>query len=82
LSLLGGVADGYAISRRRVEKVLPGFGLELIECVGRPFDPELMEVVEAVGGTGRTSGTVVEVVRQGYRLNGSVFRFAQVKVTR
>lgn len=82
LSLLAGVADGYAISRRRVEKTLPAFGLEPIECVGRPFDPELMEVVDAVGETGRASGTVTEVVRQGYRLNGQVFRFAQVKVAR
>jgi molecular chaperone GrpE (heat shock protein) len=41
-----------------------------------------MEVVEVVGNAGRTSGTVVEVVRPGYRLNGQLFRFAQVKVAR
>ena len=81
-AVLDGLADGYAMSRRRVEKVLPQFGLEVIECVGRPFDPELMEVTEAVGDTGRASGVVVEVVRNGYRLNGQVFRFAMVKVAR
>lgn len=81
-ALIDGVADGYGISLRRVEKALPPFGLEPIDCVGRPFDPELMEVVEAVGGTDKPSGTVVDVVRQGYRLNGQVFRFAQVKVAR
>jgi molecular chaperone GrpE len=81
-ALMAGVADGYAMSRRRVEKVLADYGLEPIECVGRPFDPELMEVVEAVGGTGRASGVVVEVVRQGYLWKGAVFRFAQVRVAR
>jgi molecular chaperone GrpE len=82
LSLLAGVADGYAISLRRVENAFPQYGLEPIECLGRTFDPELMEVVEVVGNAGRTSGTVVEVVRPGYRLNGQLFRFAQVKVAR
>lgn len=81
-ALIDGVADGYGISLRRIEKALPPFGLEPIDCVGRPFDPELMEVVEATGGTGKPTGTVVEVVRQGYRLNGQVFRFAQVRVAR
>jgi molecular chaperone GrpE len=80
--LLAGLADGYALSLRRVEKVLPQYGLTPIECVGQPFDPELMEVVEAVGGTGKPGGTVVEEVRRGYRLNGTIHRFAQVKVAR
>ena len=80
--LLAGLADGYALSLRRVEKVLPQYGLEAIECVGLPFDPELMEAVEQVGGTGKPSHTVVEEVRRGYRQNGTIHRFAQVKVAR
>lgn len=81
-TLLTGVADGYAMSLRRVEKLLPAHGLEPIPCVGRPFDPELMEVVEVVGGGTQPSGTVVEEVRKGYRQSGTVFRFALVKVAR
>ncbi len=80
--LLAGVADGYALSLRRVERVLPQFGLEPIDCDGRPFDPELMEVVEVVEAPGRPAGTVVEEVRRGYRRGGKPFRFAQVKVAR
>lgn len=81
-ALLAGVTDGYAMSRRRVEQVLPTYGLEVIECANRTFDPERMEAVEVVGDTGLASGVVVEVVRPGYLLNGEVFRFAQVKVAR
>ena len=51
------------MSLRRVERVLPQFGLEAIECVGLPFDPEAMEAVEVVAGG--VSGAVVEEVRPG-----------------
>jgi molecular chaperone GrpE len=80
--LLAGVADGYALSLRRVERVLPMFGLELIPYDGLPFDPELMEVVEVVDAPGRQSGTVVEEVRRGYRWDGQPYRPVQVKVAR
>lgn len=80
--VIAGVADGYAMSLRRVERVLPTFGLDAIECVGRAFDPELMEAVELTASPGSASGTVVEEVRRGYRWKGKLFRFAQVKVAR
>ncbi|MCU0702679.1 MAG: nucleotide exchange factor GrpE [Fimbriiglobus sp.] len=78
--MLAGLADGYTMSLRRVEKALEGAGLRAIPTVGRAFDPELMEVVEVVGG--ENSGTVVEEVRRGYTRNGAVVRFALVKVAR
>ena len=80
--LLAGVADGYALSLRRVERLLPQYGLEPIACGGRQFDPELMEVLEAVDAPGRPPGTVVEEVRRGYRWNGKLLRFALVTVAR
>lgn len=81
-SVLAGLADGYALSLRRVERAFPEYGLEPIECEGEPFDPELMEVVEVVGDADAPSGTVVAVVRAGYRVAGRVLRFAQVTVAR
>lgn len=78
--LVDGLADGYAMSLRRVERVLPQFGLETIACEGLPFDPELMEAVEVVEGP--DSGTVVEEVRRGYLRGDDVYRFALVKVAR
>lgn len=80
--LLAGLADGYALSLRRVERALTAAGLEPFDCVGRPFDPDLMEVIEAAEAAGRASGTVVEEVRRGYRWKGRVFRYAQVRVAR
>jgi molecular chaperone GrpE len=80
--LAAAAADGYALSLRRVERLLPTLELEPISSTGEVFDPELMEVVEVVGDTGRPAGTVVEEVRPGYRWRGKLLRFAQVKVAR
>jgi molecular chaperone GrpE len=80
--LAAAAADGYAMSLRRVERVLPTFGLDRLSVTDTPFDPETMEVVEVVDDPDRPSGTVVEEVRPGYRWRGKPFRFAQVKVAR
>jgi molecular chaperone GrpE len=42
----------------------------------------MMEVVEAVPNTGRPLSEVIEEVRRGYLWNGSIFRYAQVRVAR
>jgi molecular chaperone GrpE len=80
--LAAGVADGYALSLRRVERLLPTWDVEAVRCTDEEFDPELMEVVEVVADAGRPAGTVVEEVRPGYRWRGRLIRFAQVKVAR
>ncbi len=78
--LLSSLITGYTMSLQRVERVLQQQGLETIPCVGAAFDPELMEALEAVSGSGRPAGEVLEEVRRGYRWNDRVFRFAQVRV--
>jgi molecular chaperone GrpE len=80
--LAAGVADGYALSLRRVERLLPTWDVEPVRCTDEPFDPDRMEVVEVVADTGRPPGTVVEEVRPGYRWRGKLVRYAQVKVAR
>jgi molecular chaperone GrpE len=54
-------------------------GLERIEALGKPFDPEEHEAVMHVEGEGAEPG-VRDVVRAGYRLKGRVLRPAMVKV--
>jgi molecular chaperone GrpE len=73
---------GYQMGLQRLERVLAQQGLEPIACVGEPFDPEIMEVVDVVRDSERDSTEVLEEVRRGYLWNGRVFRFAQVRVAR
>jgi molecular chaperone GrpE len=79
---LGAAVTGLRMSEWRVERLMREVGLEPIEVVGHPFDPEAMEAVEAVEGNGQPSGTVVEELRRGYRWRGRVFRYAQVRVVK
>jgi molecular chaperone GrpE len=81
-SMLGSLLTGYTMSLQRVERALEQHELERILCVGGPFDPEQMEVVEVVANSGRDAGEVVEEVRRGYLWRGRVFRYAQVRVAR
>ncbi len=76
------VVMGYTMSLQRLERALQQHGLEPIPCLGEPFDPETMEAVEVVPGTGRVSTEVIEEVRRGYRWRGRVFRYAQVRVAK
>ncbi|HXG08161.1 MAG TPA: nucleotide exchange factor GrpE [Gemmataceae bacterium] len=80
--LLDSVLTGYTMSLQRVERALRQHDLEPIETVGRPFDPERMEAMDAVADSGRPPGEVVEEVRRGYLWRGRVFRYALVRVAK
>jgi molecular chaperone GrpE len=79
---LASLVTGYSMGLQRVERALAAQGLEVMKVVGGPFDPERMEVVEAVADSGRPAGEVLEEMRRGYLYNGRVFRYAQVRVAR
>ncbi len=79
---LAAAVTGLRMSEARVERLMREVGLEAVESVGRPFDPEAMEAVEAVADAGRPPGMVVEELRRGYRWRGRVVRYAQVRVAK
>jgi molecular chaperone GrpE len=58
-------------------QTLQNHGLVRIEAAGMPFDHETMEAVDTAAGE---KDVVVQVRRNGYRLNGNVIRHAQVVV--
>jgi molecular chaperone GrpE len=78
--LVAALITGYSMGLQRIEHALEQHGLEAITCVGEPFDPEQMEVVEVVPTPGQIGTMVIEEVRRGYMWEGRVFRFAQVRV--
>jgi molecular chaperone GrpE len=73
---------GYEMGLQRLERALEQSGLELVPCVGEPFDPETMEVAEVVRDAERGGTEVIGELRPGYRWHGRLFRCAQVRVAR
>lgn len=65
---------------RQVEQLLDGYGVQVIEALGQPFDPLRHEAIESVDGAGKPSGQVVEVVTPGYLVGEEVIRPARVKI--
>jgi len=79
---LAALEEGYRISMDRLDDVLAQFDVREITCLGQPFDPRSMHVVDVEETAEADEGTVVEVYRVGYEWQGAVHRPAQVKVAR
>jgi molecular chaperone GrpE len=57
-------------------------GVEEIKSVGEKFNPAYHEVVGEVDTDEFETGTIVEEVQKGYKINGRVLRPAKVKVAK
>lgn len=75
-------AVGLKMLQKQLIEVLRSEGLEEIEAVGKPLDPELHEVVSYVETDEKPENIVVEEVQRGYTLNGKVIRPSLVVVNK
>lgn len=75
------ILSGVRMTYDQVLAELRKFGLEQVESVGRPFDPNLHEAVGVVPWEGSPEGTVLAENLKGYLLNGRLLRPAQVTVS-
>ena len=78
--VLEALVEGNLLARERFDDLLRRLDVQEIPCVGRPFDPTVMQAVEVVQASDVTPGTVLDVFRPGYTSNGRVLRIAEVKV--
>lgn len=76
----GALLSGVRMTYEQLLADLRKFGLEQLEAVGKPFDPNLHEAVGVVPWEGEPEGTVLAENRKGYVLNGRLLRPAQVTV--
>jgi molecular chaperone GrpE len=65
---------------KQFEKALKDLGVQKIETVNQPFDPNLHEAVSMEEGEG-SQEVVSEELQSGYTINGEVVRHAMVRVT-
>lgn len=71
--------DGIRLIHRKLQLVLEGAGVSVIEAEGQPFDPRYHEAVTHAEGE---EGKVLAEVQRGYKLHDRVLRPAMVIVGR
>ena len=75
------VVQGVAMVERKIMKTLSGHGLEVIDPMGRPFDPAFHEAVATEPATSEEEDHLVARVYQpGYVFRGQLVRPARVVV--
>jgi molecular chaperone GrpE len=74
--------EGQQLTLRMLAKVMQDHGLEVIDPLGQPFDPELHEAVTVMPAAEAAENTVLEVLQKGFRLHDRLLRPAMVVVSR
>ena len=79
---LDALREGLDMTLKGLKDVLEKSGLEDVEAMGKPFDPNYHEAVSEMEDGTVESGTVIEQLQKGYLLNGRLIRPAMVVVSR
>ena len=74
--------EGIRAIERSLLGTLERFGIRTIEARGSPFDPLRHEAILEVHDPGRSPGSVVDVMEEGYTIHDRLLRPAKVSVTR
>ncbi len=73
--------EGIEIIKRQLSELLNRFGVQKIEALGKPFDPNVHNaIMQADTENEELRNCVVEVYQEGYMLNGRVLRHSVVIV--
>lgn len=73
--------EGFALVQQKFAKTLGQQGLEQMQAKGTAFDADLHEAITKIPApTPDLKGKVVDVIENGYLLNGKVIRYAKVVV--
>ncbi len=71
---------GMAMVHRQFQDLLKDFGVQEVEALGKPFDPNLHDAVSQEPSAGHPEGAILRVTRRGYRLKDRLLRPASVIV--
>ena len=72
--------EGVELVYRQMQEVLAKRGVYEIDCLGKPFDPELENAVSQADPSEGEPGTVCTVLVKGYKTENRVIRHAMVRV--
>ncbi len=74
--------EGVQLTYRQMQALLREAGVQPIEAVGKPFDPNYHEAVQRVESPDHPDETVLEEVERGYMIQSRVLRPSRVKVVK
>jgi molecular chaperone GrpE len=74
--------EGMELTLKMLDAALEKHGVQVLDPVGEPFNPELHQAMSVQESTEVAPGTVVTVVQKGYVLNGRLLRPAMVIVAK
>ena len=72
--------DGVVMLKKQMDEVFTALGVEEIESVGQPFNPELHNAVMHVDDEEQGENVIVEEFQKGYKIGERVIRHSMVKV--
>ena len=76
------IVQGIGLIFNQFQDILKGYGLEEIDAVGTPFDPNVHEAMLEIESAEHPPGTVLEEMDKGYVLRDKVVRPARVVVSK
>ncbi len=76
------IAKGMEGIFREFEKIFKAEGASPMDALGKPYDARAHEVIGIVEREDAAEGAVVEVLEDGFTLNGDVLRTAKVRVAK
>ena len=78
----GAIVDGLTMVYKQLQDFLANAGVETIDALGQPFDPNLHEALAQEVSHEVPEGQVIRQVRRGYRLRDRLLRPANVVVSK
>jgi len=76
-----GISSGVEMVQKQILGILAKHGVEPIEALGQPFDPNLHEALTQTPSSEHPEGTVVAVLGRGYKIHDRVLRPSKVAVS-
>lgn len=74
--------EGVEMTHKSFIDTVKKFGIELVDPMGEPFNPELHQAMSMQESADFAPNTVMAVMQKGYSLNGRLLRPAMVMVSR
>ena len=79
---MAAMVEGIELTRKSMLDVVAKFGVQVVEDIDVPMDPNVHQAIAMVESDDVAAGNVLMVMQKGYTLNGRTIRAAMVSVAK